>query len=40
MAASMMGHTPEINDNYYTSDISELDKKHVVLEQANMLMAN
>lgn len=34
MAASLMGHTEEVNENYYTYDTSELDKKKTLLEQA------
>lgn len=34
VAASLMGHTPEVNENYYTYDTSELESKRLLLEQA------
>lgn len=34
MAASIMGHTAEINENYYTYDTSEVAKKKSLLERA------
>ena len=36
--ASMMGHTPEVNESHYTYDISGLDKKREVMKRVNMLM--
>ncbi len=34
VAASLMGHTPEVNENYYTYDTSELESKRLLLEQS------
>jgi hypothetical protein len=37
VAASMTGHTPEVNESHYTYDISDLDKKREVMERVNIL---
>ena len=38
VAASLLGHTEEVNNNYYTYDISGLDVKKELLERTNILM--
>lgn len=35
MAASLLGHTKEVNESYYTYDVSNLDMKKAILEMAN-----
>ncbi len=38
IAASLLGHTTEVNDNYYTYDVSALDLKKKLLEQTNRIL--
>ena len=40
MAASLLGHTQEVNDNYYTYDVSNLELKKELLEKANQVLTN
>lgn len=40
VAASLMGHTEEVNENYYTYDVSKIEQKKKYLEQANTILAN
>ncbi len=40
VAASLMGHTEEVNENCYTYDISVLDTKKNMLEKTNTLLLN
>lgn len=40
VAASLMGHTEEVNENCYTYDISALDTKKNMLEKTNTLLLN
>lgn len=40
MAASLLGHTSEINEKYYTYDVSALEFKKALLENANKVMVS
>lgn len=40
VAASLMGHTEEVNENCYTYDVSALDTKKNMLEKTNTLLLN
>lgn len=35
IVASMLGHTPEVNEQYYTYDISSLDEKKKIIQSRN-----
>ena len=35
VAASLLGHTEEVNENYYTYDVSSFAEKQRIVEQIN-----
>ena len=35
MVASMLGHTPEVNEKYYTYDTSNLAEKQKIIKDRN-----
>lgn len=38
--AAMLGHTEKVNDNHYTYDITKMDTKKALLENANKVMVS
>ncbi len=40
MVASMLGHTTEVNEKYYTYDTSNLDEKKRIIQYRNAKFKN
>lgn len=38
VAAALLGHTEEVNENYYTFDVSDLAEKTKIISQVNAHM--
>lgn len=38
VAASLLGHSPEVNEKYYTFDVADISEKASIISQANALM--
>ena len=39
-ASAVIGNTPAVNNQYYTFDVTEDNKKYEVLDQVNQFMLN
>lgn len=40
MVASILGHTTEVNENYYTYDISNIEEKKKIIQARNAKFKN
>ena len=38
MAASLLGHSPEVNEQYYTFDVSTMREKTKIVEKVTNVM--